>query len=438
MRSRDLVTQALEAADRNDDTLGVFIDRYDETALADADDRDRELHNGTDRGPLHGIPIGVKDVISTEEGPTTAQSRALEPEWGSFGDAEAVRRLREAGAIIIGKVTTMEFAGGMIADDNPYPIPKNPWDTRRWPGGSSSGSAVGVAADMMLGALGTDTGGSVRCPAGFCGITGLKATYDAVPKSGVTPMGFSFDTVGPMARSAWDCAALYEVLSGQPVLEGLTRRDFTGVTIGLDRSMLRQRSDADPAVEPALDDVADVLETLGARVVEVTVPFVAELADAAFLQSAAEGYSWHRNRLRAHWDEYGADLKSTLMKGLMTAGDMVQLDRVRAIAGREIAKLFEGIDGLLFPTAHRGAPLLDQMADLDGLPRFTAAWNAVGYPALTVPIGFSAEGLPLGAQFIAPAGRDDFVLALGHAFQQHSAWHLATPGDRSTGVPSQP
>ena len=186
----------------------------DASALDEARQADADFANGIDRGPLQGIPLGIKDIIATDNAPTTAQSLVLDPTWGDQGDAPVVARLRAAGAVITGKTSTMEFATGLPDADKPFPVPRNPWNTDHWPGGSSSGTGAGVAAGLFLGGLGTDTGGSIRGPAAYCAISGLKPTFGRVPKSGCVPLGYSLDHIGPMARSARDCAAMLQIIAG--------------------------------------------------------------------------------------------------------------------------------------------------------------------------------------------------------------------------------
>ncbi|MDH3681112.1 MAG: amidase, partial [Acidimicrobiia bacterium] len=214
LTSVELVTRLQGAADDLDETLGTWLARFDEAALAAAAEADAELAAGRDRGPLHGIPLGIKDILATDEGPTTAQSLVLDPTWGDQGDGPVITRLREAGAVLMGKTTTMEFAVGRPDFSKPFPVPRCPWNTDRWAGGSSSGTANGIASGQILGGLGTDTGGSVRLPAAYNGISGHKPTFGLVPKSGCVPLGLSYDHIGPMARSAWDCAAMLNAMAG--------------------------------------------------------------------------------------------------------------------------------------------------------------------------------------------------------------------------------
>ena len=204
--SVELTLASIERADRFDEQLGTYVCRADGPALEAAKQADAELEAGRDRGPLHGIPVGIKDIVATAGLPTTAQSLVLDRRWGERGDAVVVARLRAAGAVITGKTTTMEFAIGLPDPTKPFPLPRNPWAPDRWAGGSSSGTANGVAAGIFWAGIGTDTGGSIRMPSALCGITGLKPTFGRVPKSGVVPLSWSFDHVGPMARTARDCA----------------------------------------------------------------------------------------------------------------------------------------------------------------------------------------------------------------------------------------
>src|SRR5690349_12603695 len=219
LRTGELTSGALTAAclaraDALDPDLGTYLARFDDAALAAAAAADADLSAGVDRGPMQGIPVGMKDILAMPEGPTTAQSLVLDPAWGAGKEGPVVRRLKDAGAVITGKVTTMEFACGMPDFDKPFPIPRNPWDTSTWPGGSSSGTGNGIAAGMFLAGIGTDTGGSIRIPAAFCGTSGLMPTFGRVPKSGCVPLGFTLDHIGPLARSARDCAAMLGVIAG--------------------------------------------------------------------------------------------------------------------------------------------------------------------------------------------------------------------------------
>ena len=441
--SRQIVEQVLRASDELDPRLGTYITRFDESALEAADDADRELQAGTDRGALHGIPIGIKDIISTDEGPTSAQSSAQNPAWGNQGDGPLVKRLREAGAVFTGKTTTMEYAIGFPDFDKPFPIPRNPWNTERWTGGSSSGTANGIASGQFLGGLGTDTGGSVRLPAAYCGITGFKQTFGLVPKSGCIPLGLSYDHIGPMATSVWDCAAMLNIMAGhhpsdrttvtRSPVDYVAALDGTldGVRIGVitNQSLVEASSDQMMAV---FDDAVGELESLGLEVTDFEVPLYKALHDGTFLALQAEAFSWHRNQLRERWLDYGRPTRLTIAKGaLISAGDLVQIERVREIARKQLANRMQelGVDLLVSPTTgYAATPFTGADRKATSLAAMhTPPWNSTGSPALSVPMGFDQDGLPCGMQIIGKPFCDNLVLRLGHHYQQRTDWHTLTP-----------
>lgn len=439
--SVELLTECIAKADALDAALGTYIVRFDETAMVAAKTADEELATGLDRGPLHGIPLGVKDIITTDEGPTTAQSLILDPTWGDQGDAPVVARLRAAGAVITGKTTTMEFACGMPDFDKPFPIPRNPWDLAKWPGGSSSGTGSGIAAGMFLGGLGTDTGGSIRCPATFCGISGHKQTYGLVPKSGCTALGTSYDHIGPMARSAWDCAAMLAVLAGphpsdhttvdMGVPDYLAALDgsLAGLTIATDRARTVDRPGADPALAALFDAAVAELEAAGATIVDLSIPMYDELIDVTMMGWTAEVFAYQRNDLQSRWADYGGPTRMVMATGaLFSAGDLMRIDRVRQIGRQQILAAMAGVDAIVTPTALTGAPVIEgtDLATVVGSVQ-TAVWNATGFPALSVPMGLGAEGLPIGLQVVTKPFEDALALRVGDAFQRRTAFHLVEP-----------
>jgi len=434
-----LTTEAMAIAEAHDSELGVYLARYDETALEAAAKADQELANGDDKGPLHGIPLGIKDIITTEEGETTAQSLVLDRGWGQ-GDAPVVARLRAAGAVITGKSTTMEFAIGIPDDTKPFPIPRNPWNTDHYPGGSSSGTGNGVAAGFFLGGLGTDTGGSIRYPATSCGITGLKQTFGRVPKYGCVPLGYSYDHIGPMARSAEDCAFMLAVLAGhdprdatsadRPVddyLSALTG-DLSGMRIGLD--LLEGRSTrVDPEYVDLVNAAVVELEAAGATVVPIELPYYEEITFATMMGLQAEAYAYHRPDLQSRWGSYFAGTRAAVVAGaLVPAGDYAQSQRARRAVQRLVAKIYDEVDLIVTPTASAGAPAYSELS-FDGLldPLHTPYWNALGNPAMSVPMGFSNAGLPIGLQIVGKPFDEAAVLAAGYAYQQRTDWHVRVP-----------
>jgi Asp-tRNA(Asn)/Glu-tRNA(Gln) amidotransferase A subunit family amidase len=438
--SVELTQAAFAVADAHDAELGVYLSRFDETALAAAATADAELVAGIDKGPLHGIPLGVKDIIATDEGVTTAQSLVLDRSWGEQGDAPVVARLRAAGAVITGKTSTMEYAIGIPDPEKPFPIPRNPWNPEHYPGGSSSGTGGGVAAGMFLGGLGTDTGGSIRFPATNCGITGLKQTFGRVPKYGCVPLGYSYDHIGPMARSAADCAAMLAVLAGHDSRDATSvDRAVDDYTIGLTGSLDGLRIGLDPLLDrsaltvPELAEVLDAavaeLRAAGAAVVPVELPLYAELTTTTMVGMAAEAYAYHRPDLQTRWYDYGAGTRMAVSAGaLIPAGDYVQAQRVRRVGQRKIAELFAEVDLIVTPTSACGGLKLEKLTFDDIIDSLhTPYWNALGNPAMSVPMGFTTDGLPLGLQIIGRPFDEAAVLAAGHAYQQRTSWHLRVP-----------
>jgi aspartyl-tRNA(Asn)/glutamyl-tRNA(Gln) amidotransferase subunit A len=446
--SVEVTTELLERADRLDPVLGTYLVRFDDTALAAAAALDAELAAGHDRGPLHGVPLGIKDIIATDDGPTTAQSLILDPAWGDQGDAPVVKRLREAGSVILGKTTTMEFACGMPDATKPFPVPRNPWDTTTWPGGSSSGTGSGVAAGLFFGGLGTDTGGSIRCPAAWCGISGHKPTFGLVPKSGCTPLGYTYDHIGPMARSAQDCALMLAVMAGydpsDPMCSPRTLVDelsfepgsLTGLRIGVDRT-IQARFPVDPALPGCLDDAVAALADAGATIIDVAIPHYEAMSAATMCGWPGEAFALHRHDLQTRWEDYGRPTRQVMAAGaLLTGGDYVQAQRVRQVGSQAMAALFETCDIVVTPTTGVGALALDGIDFASVIASvFTPVWNAVGYPAISVPMGFTAAGLPLGLQIAARPFEDASALNVGMAYQQRSQWHLMQPA-LSSGVPA--
>jgi aspartyl-tRNA(Asn)/glutamyl-tRNA(Gln) amidotransferase subunit A len=443
--SAELTREVIATADAHDAQLGVFVSRFEDEALKAAQAADVARAAG-DRRPLLGIPIGIKDIISTVEGETTAQS-AVHDRSQLSGDAPAVQRLRDAGAVIVGKTTTLEFAFGAPDMDTPFPIPRNPWRLDRWAGGSSSGSGAGVASGMMLGSLGTDTGASVRMPAALCGISGMKPTFGLVPKAGCVPLGFTLDHVGPMARTAEDCSVMLTVLAGwdpedvsssahvmTPKLALAVDR-LDGLRVGVD-TLSRFAGSAEDAALPSLfAESVDTLRTAGATVVEVNLPYYREVAAAAVITILSEGLTYHLPDLQTRWADYGSSARIGFASGAFaTAVDYVQAQRVRRVAQRAVAELFEGVDLILTPTVSRPAPLITKIDAYLGtlfegreFAHHTSYWDAVGNPALSVPIGFSNDGLPLAAQIIGRPFEDATVLHVGSAYQRATDWHTRLP-----------
>jgi aspartyl-tRNA(Asn)/glutamyl-tRNA(Gln) amidotransferase subunit A len=443
--SVELVEVYLAAADQLDPQLGVYLARFDDEARQAAARADAERAAGRDLGPLHGVPIGVKDILATREGPTTAQSLILDPAWGERGDGPVVARLREAGAIPLGKTTTMEFAIGYPDRSKPFPLPRNPWNTEHWTGGSSSGTGGGIAAGLFPTGLGTDTGGSIRIPAAYCGVSGHKPTFGLVPKSGCVPLGLTYDHIGPLARTAADCAAVLDIIAGPdptdptsaarpggPVRygEGLDA-GIDGLRVGVARSVTVGGGACDDEVAACFDAAVGDLERAGARVRDIEVPWWDQLHDACFVGLEAEAFAWHRPHLQRRWADYGGPTRMTIVLGaLISGGDYVQAQRVRRVGLRAVGELFDDVDVIVTPTCGSAAPPFvggpDRLRRLRSL--FTPPFNSLGYPALSVPMGFGADsGLPTSLQIAAPPFADALALRVGHAYQQVTDWHARIP-----------
>jgi aspartyl-tRNA(Asn)/glutamyl-tRNA(Gln) amidotransferase subunit A len=445
------LTQAVLArADELDERLGTYVTRFDVIALEAAEQADVDFAAGRDRGPLQGIPVGIKDILAMSEGPTTAQSLVLDPQWGAGKDSFVVARLKRGGAVITGKVTLMEFAAGAPDPTKLFPIPRNPWDLDTWPGGSSSGTGNGIAAGLFLAGIGTDTGGSIRLPAAFCGVSGLMPTYGRVSRSGCVPLSYSLDHVGPLARSALDCAVTLGVIAGHdPADPASVRRpvpdylagldgDLSGIRIGIERDHHFPDS-SDPAVEPAFDATCAALADLGATMVEVSVPLYQEGAVALLATIAGEMLAYHRSDLRDRWDEYNPGTRRAAALGAFVSGaDYVQAQKVRRMVQRSLSRLYEDVDLIVMPTAGIAAPAFgeDFALDLDSIQTllFTTFWNLVGNPVLAVPMGFNAAALPLGLQIAARPFEEGLALKAGHAYQRVSDWHLRLPPLSASGV----
>lgn len=441
--STQLTEEAIARADRIDPEVGSFVSRFDDQARAAAARADAEIRAGQVRGPLHGVPVGVKDIITTVEGPTTAQSLVHDSAWNPE-DAVVVSRLRKAGAVIVGKLTTMEFAIGAPDEEKPFPIPRNPWDRSRWAGGSSSGSGSAVSTGMVFAALGTDTAGSIRIPAAYCGITGLMPTFGRVPKSGVVPLGYTLDHVGPMTRSAADCAAVLDAIAGphasdptaidvphSPVLDALSG-DLRGRRVGV-ASLADEAGDAaDPTTQQLFSDAVTLLEDAGAVAVPVRLPLYTEMRAANMVIMLSEALAYHQGDLRDRWSDYFTETRALVAAGLaFTGADYVQAQRVRRVAMQQVADLFADLDLVVTPTCATGATPLTRTIDVvdgdDFATVHTQYWDCIGNPAMSLPMGFTADGMPLGLQVAGRPFDEAGVLAAGVAVQERSDWHRAVP-----------
>ncbi len=413
-----------------DPKINAFLTITDKPALAAARAAERAVMAGK-KHPLLGIPVAYKDIYETAGVPTTAHSRILQHNVPKH-DAETVRRLREAGVVMLGKLATHEFAIGGPAFDLPWPPARNPWDTRRYTGGSSSGSAAAVAAGLVLGALGSDTGGSIRLPAAYCGIAGLKPTPGLVSRRGVIPLAPSLDTAGPMAWTAQDCAILLDTLAGHDPADPASvpgptvsyaqaiAAPIKGLRVGLLRHIYEHDMPAAPEVLQAMNRSTAVLRSLGCRVEDATLPPLQEYNAVGRVIISSEAYALHEATLRTRLSDYSRTFRIRVLAGaLIRAAEYIAAQRLRSDLIAATAKAFERFDVLISTPTAGSAPMLSEQRPDDGFarPLATTLANVAAVPSLVVCSGFTAAGLPLGLEIMGPPWGDATILRVGHQFE---------------------
>jgi aspartyl-tRNA(Asn)/glutamyl-tRNA(Gln) amidotransferase subunit A len=423
-------------------TLDSQIDSYllvlSDQALADARKAEAEIAAGNWKGPLHGIPIGLKDIYNTAGIRTTGHS-ALFKDHVPAEDAVTVARLRDAGAVILGKLATWEFAIGGASFDLPWPPARNPWNPKHEPGGSSSGSGAAVAAGLAMGAMGTDTGGSIRGPASWCGIAGHKPTYGYLSRRGVLPLSFSLDHAGPMCWTSEDCALMMQVLAGHDPLDAGSADvpipdfaaalggDLKGLRIGVPRNFFETDLTCEPAVLAAFNAAMEVYRSLGATVSDITLPPLGLFTDVNSLITAAEAFAIHGEWLRATPELYGERGRLRMMAGAFVSADSyINAQRERARLVGIMAATMRDFDLLMMPTRQMVAPVLGAYDSSAG-PSLTRPFNMTGYPALSVCNGFDGGGLPISLQIAGRPFEDHIVLKAGDAFEKATSYRASRP-----------
>jgi aspartyl-tRNA(Asn)/glutamyl-tRNA(Gln) amidotransferase subunit A len=437
----ELMTALLARIERLDPKLHAFIRLDADAAMDAARAAEAEIVKGRVRGPLHGVPIGIKDIIDVAGLPTTCHSKILVDNVAK-ADSVVVSKLRAAGAIVVGKLSTHEFAIGGPSFDLPFPPARNPWNPDHHPGGSSSGSGAGVSAGLFPLALGTDTGGSVRNPASCCGIVGLKPTYGLVSRRGVFPLSFTLDHVGPMTRTVADNALLLDAIAGHdpadPGSAPSTARHFgrmldrgvRDLRIGFVRHFHETDKPAHPEVTAALEDAARVLQAAGAELRNVTLPSLNEFAAVNRVILCSEAWSIHAPWLRERPGDYGQLSRQRLLPGaFINAGDYVGAQRRRAQMIATVEDAFRDCDVLICASSMDPASRIEDAAETARTyPRQARTpFNVTGHPAVAMMSGVSSNGLPLSVQFVGRYFEDATVLRVAAAYERGTDWHRKHP-----------
>ena len=470
LRRGDLTSTELTQAlfDRIEDTdgkVGAYLTVCRDRGMAEARAADARLANGDASSKLLGIPFALKDVLLTDGVPTTCASRILQGFTPPF-DATAVRRLKEAGAVLLGKTNMDEFAMGSSTENSGFSVTRNPWNPDRVPGGSSGGSAAAVAAGQCVAALGTDTGGSIRQPAAFCGVVGLKPTYGRVSRFGVVAYASSLDQVGPITRDVSDCALALQAIAGHDPADSTSvdapvpdyaaelSRGAAGLRVGVPREYFA--AGMQPEVEQAVRQGVREIEKAGAEAVEVSLPRTGYAVAAYYVIATAEAssnlarYDGMRYGPRAQAEDltstytksrsqgFGPEVKRRIMLGayVLSAGYYdayyLKAQKARTLVRQDFEAVLRQCDAIVAPTTPPTAfriremtedPLRMYLSDI-----FTIPANLAGLPALSLPCGFDQAGLPIGLQVIGRPFDESTVLRLGHAFQQATDWHRRRPG----------
>jgi aspartyl-tRNA(Asn)/glutamyl-tRNA(Gln) amidotransferase subunit A len=436
----ELTTACLARIEALDPHINSFLLTRAEAALAEAAAAEQEIGRGHYRGPLHGIPIAHKDIVETAGIRTTAHSKLLR-DFVPTRDATIVRRLAEGGAILLGKTATHEFAMGGPSFDLPWPPARNPWNTDHFTGGSSSGTGAAVAAGLILGGSGSDTGGSIRLPAAYCGVTGLKPTYGRVSRHGVLPLAYSLDHVGPLAWTVEDCAILLQLIAGHdpadpassaapvPDYRAALRQHLRGARIGVVRHFYESDSRIDDEARAAIDAALAVMRGLGAELREIRLSPLQDYGACGWLILIAESWTVHEKIMRKRFGDYGKMMRNRVVLGaFLGAGDYVQALRLRRELVDEMSEAMRDVDVLVTAITPGKAPRIDEDPGYESFQHpLMIPFNVTGQPSMAVRCGLSLRGLPLALQIAGKPFDEAGVLRVGHAYEQATNWHRQRP-----------
>ncbi|WP_296580294.1 amidase [Xanthobacter sp.] len=446
LSSREATEACLARIARLQPAINAFIAIEPEAALAAADAADAALAQGEVRGLLHGLPLAHKDMFYEEGLVSTCGSKILRDKVATT-NSTALARIKAAGTVRLGALHMVEFAYGPTGHNAHFGAARNPWNTAHVTGGSSSGSGAAVAARLTYGALGSDTGGSIRMPAHFCGVTGLKSTVGLVSRYGAMPLSFSLDTIGPLARTVEDCAILLGLMAGHDPLDPTTATapvpDYLaaaegrlkGLTVGIPDAFYVD--DLDPEVARVLDETIATLKRGGARIVSVSLPDQMKLSGASQVVLNCEASASHKAWLLERPQDYGPQIRSRLENGFaIPAVTYLEALRWRGPALAEHLAAVAEVDAVLAPTAPMPAPTIAE-TDTDGGPgaeamiqritRFTRPVNYLGLPTVSLPCGFTGTGLPVGLQVIGRPFAEATLIRIGAAFQRETDFHEQMP-----------
>jgi aspartyl-tRNA(Asn)/glutamyl-tRNA(Gln) amidotransferase subunit A len=437
----ELTRACLERVHALDNRLHAFVHLTEERALAEARAAETAIMARGQSGPLHGIPIGLKDIVDTKGIPTTCGSKLLQDNIPE-ADAACAEKLAAAATVLMGKLTTHEFADGGPSFDVPAPPARNPWNTEHFTAGSSSGTGAGVAAGLILGGIGTDTGGSIRGPAALCGIAGIKPTYGLVSRAGVAPAAFSLDHIGPMAWTAEDCALMLQALAGHdprdpasasraiPNYTALLGSGIKGLKIGVIHHFHETDHKVSEGTQRGISAAIATFRDLGAEIREVQLSPLQDWTACGSLISITERAAAYEEWARTRLSDFGERMRSRLMLGAFVSGvDYVQAVRRRRELRAELQAAMAGLDVVVTATQPAEAAKIDAVPkwDLFAAPNFTMPFNVAGYPAISVGAGYGSGGLPVAIQLVGKPFQEPTLFRAADAFEKATPFRDRRP-----------